>query len=215
MTFQELASFVVRYVGWAVPLPLIIGIYRKKYLMNELRVILYFSCNSVFFELISRIMSRYKIPNLNLFHLYVLIEFFFISWFYYEIFKRYISPKIIPSIFIIFTVFSLIDSFVWHNILTFNSYAKTLECLIIVSYTVFYLYKTFDEFQDQDPSETPVFWINAGFLFYFSGCLFLFTFSNFILTQGRPMGMITWALHAFFIVIMYSLISVGLWKSTT
>jgi hypothetical protein len=28
------------------------------------------------------------------------------------------------------------------------------------------------------------------------------------------MGMITWALHAFFVIIMYSLISIGLWKST-
>jgi hypothetical protein len=215
MTIQDFSSFIIKYVTLAVPVPLIIGIYKKIYLQKELRIVFTLICNNVVFEIISKILWYYKIPNLYIFHIYVLTEFFFISWFYYEIFKRYISPKIIPSIFIIFTVFSLIDSFVWHNILTFNSYAKTLECLIIVSYTVFYLYKTFDEFQDQDPSETPVFWINAGFLFYFSGCLFLFTFSNFILTQGRPMGMITWALHAFFIVIMYSLISVGLWKSTT
>ncbi|MDZ7899677.1 MAG: hypothetical protein U5N85_16850 [Arcicella sp.] len=154
-----------------------------------------------------------KIPNLYLFHLYVLIEFLFISWFYQELFKRYIPQKIIPFIYLFFVIFSLIDTFVWHNPFTFNSYAKTLECVIIVSYTVFYLYKTFNEFQDQDPSDTPVFWINAGFLFYFSGCLFLFTFSNFILTQGKPMGMVVWAVHAFFIIVMYSLISVGLWKS--
>jgi hypothetical protein len=215
MNLQELAAFIVRYVGWIVPLPLIIGLYKKKYLVSELRVIIFFASNSVFFEIISRIMSHYKIPNLYLFHLYVLTEFFFISWFYYELFKKYISPKTIPFIFIAFVIFSLVDSFVLHNMLTFNSYAKTLECLIIVGYTVFYLYKTFDEFQDQDPSDTPVFWINAGFLFYFSGCLFLFTFSNFILTQGRPMGMITWALHAFFTIIMYSLITVGLWKKAT
>ncbi len=213
MPIQSLADFLVQYVAVVVPIPFFVGILRRNFLNNELKIIFYFICNSVFFELISKTMQLYKIPNLYLFHLYVLTEFSFITWFYYEIFKKKISTKIIPLIFISFVIFSLVDTFVWHNPFTFNSYAKTLECIIIVSYTVFYLYKTFNEFQDEDPSDTPVFWINAGFLFYFSGCLFLFTFSNFILTQGKSMGMIVWALHAFFMVIMYSLISIGLWKS--
>jgi hypothetical protein len=213
MNIQELPTYLVNNVSFIVPVPLFIAIIQRKYLINELRIIFIFIFNSVVFEFISRMMSNYKIPNLYLFHLYVLLEFLFISWFYYELFKKYISPKIIPVIYIFFVIFSLIDTFVWHNPFTFNSYAKTLECIIIVSYTVFYLYKTFDEFQDEDPSDTPIFWINAGFLFYFSGCLFLFTFSNFILTQGKPMGMVVWAIHAFFIIIMYSLISIGLWKS--
>lgn len=213
MNLQNFASFIVRYAFLAVPIPFIAGLIRRKYFNIELKIILYFICNNILFEFISRVMSNYKIPNLYLFHIYVLTEFFFISWFYYELFKKYISPKIIPVVYLIFVIFSLVDTFVWHNPFTFNSYAKTLECIIIVSYTVFYLYKTFDEFQDEDPSDTPIFWINAGFLFYFSGCLFLFTFSNFILTQGKPMGMVVWAIHAFFIIIMYALISIGLWKS--
>jgi hypothetical protein len=212
MNIQQLATLIVNNVVWTVPVPMIIGIFRKKYLINELKIIFFFTCNSVIFEIITTTMWYYKQPNLYLFHVYVLTEFFFISWFYYELFNKYISPKTVPIIFLFFITFSLIDTFILHNPLTFNSYAKTLECIIIVGYTVFYLYKTFDEFQDEDPSDTPVFWINAGFLFYFSGCLFLFTFSNIILTQGKQMNMITWALHAFFIIIMNSLISIGLWK---
>jgi hypothetical protein len=213
MDIQELATFIITYVSWIVPFPMIIGIFKRKYLKNELQIIFFFTCNSALFELISKIMWHNKIPNLYLFHIYVLTEFSFISWFYYESFKKYISSKTIPIIFLIFIIFALIDTFVLHNTLTFNSYAKILECFIIVAYSIFYLYKTFDEFQDEDPSDTPNFWINAGFLFYFSGCLFLFLFSNFILTQDKPIRMVTWVLHAFFIVIMYSLISVGLWKS--
>ncbi len=212
MTIQEIASLIVKYSPWIVPMPFITGIVKRKYLVNELKVIFFFICNSLVFEFISALMWHYKINNLYIFHIYVLSEFFFISWFYYEIFKKYLSSKTIPYIFVIFIIFSLIDSFILHNPLTFNSYAKTLECVIVVAYTVFYLYKTFDEFQDEDPSDTPLFWINAGFLFYFSGCLFVFTFSNFILTQGKPMGMITWALHAFFMTIMYLLIAIGFWK---
>lgn len=212
MDIQQLAKSIIDYIPWTIPIPMIVGILKRKYLFNELKIIFLFTFNNVAFEIVSETMRYYIIPNLYIFHIYVLAEFFFISWFYYEIFKRYISPKTIPIIFIIFIIFSLIDTFTWHNPFTFNSYAKTLECVIIVAYTVFYLYKTFDEFQDEDPSDTPTFWINAGFLFYFSGCLFLFTFSNFILTQGKPMGMIVWSLHAFFIIIMNSLISIGLWK---
>ena len=213
MKLQELANAIFEYVSWVITLPLIIGIFRRKYLDRELKIILYFLFNSIIFELISMTLYKYKIPNLYLFHLYVLTESFFIFWFYFELFKKNLSPKTIPIIFIVFIIFSLIDTFVWHNPFTFNSYAKTLECVIIVFYTVFYLYKTFDEFQNEDPSDTPIFWINSGFLFYFSGCLFLFTFSNFFLTQGKKMGLIIWELHAFFIIIMYSLISFGLWKS--
>ena len=212
MTILEIASLIVKYSSWIVPIPFIVGVIKRKYMVNELKIIFLFICNSVVFEFISKLMWYYKIHNLYLFNIYVLSEFFFISWFYYTIFKKYLSTKTIPTVFIIFIVFSLVDSFVLHNPLTFNSYAKTLECIIIVSYTVFYLYKTFDEFQDEDPSDTPVFWINAGFLFYFSGCLFLFNFSNLILTQGKQMNMITWALHAFFMTIMYLLIARGLWK---
>jgi len=212
MDIQEIASFIIKFVPWIVPVPFIVGVIKRKYLVDELRIIFFFICNGLIFEFISTLMWYYKIPNLYLFHIYVLSEFFFISWFYFMVFKEYLSKKIIPSIFVIFIIFSLIDSFVLHNPLTFNSYAKTLECVIIVAYTVFYLYKTFDEFQDEDPSDTPVFWINAGFLFYFSGSLFLFNFSNLILTQGKQMNMITWALHAFFMTIMYLLIALGLWK---
>ena len=212
MDLQEIASLIIKFVPWIVPIPFVVGIIKRKYLVNELKIIFFFISNGVIFEFISTLMWYYKIPNLYLFHIYVLSEFFFVSWFYYEVFKKYLSPKIIPIVFIVFIVFSLIDSFILHNSLTFNSYAKTLECLIVVGYTIFYLYKTFDEFQDEDPSDTPVFWINAGFLFYFSGCLFLFNFSNLILTQGKHMNMITWALHAFFMTIMYLLIALGLWK---
>jgi hypothetical protein len=213
MTIQEIATLFVNYSPWIVPIPFIVGIAKKNKMVKELYIIFFFTLNSVIFEFISVFLWYYKLPNLYIFHIYVLSEFFFISWFYHKVFEKYLSPKIISSTFIVFIIFSLIDSFVLHNPFTFNSYAKTLECVIIVAYTVFYLYKTFDEFQDEDPSDTPVFWINAGFLFYFSGCLFLFTFSNFILTQGKQMGMITWALHAFFNAIMNFLISIGLWKS--
>ena len=213
MNLQNFSKIIIEYVSWIVPIPLLIAILRKSFLIGELKIIFFFLVNSVIFEFISRTMRNFHIPNLYLFHVYVLTESFFIFWFYFELFKKYISPKIIPLIYIFFISFSLIDTFIWHNPFTFNSYAKTLECFIIVSYTIFYLYKTFDEFQDEDPSDTPVFWINAGFLFYFSGCLFLFSFSDFMLTQDKPIRMITWAIHAFFIIIMYSLISIGLWKS--
>ncbi len=213
MKLQELAYNIIIYVGWIVSFPFMIGLFRRKYITHELRIIFFLICNNMFFELLSRILIIYKLPNLYLFHFYVLIESLFISWFYYEIFKRHLSPKIIPTLYIIFISFSLVDTFVWHNPFSFNSYAKTLECCMIVTYAVFYLYKTFDDFQDEDPSDTPVFWINAGFLFYFSGCLFLFTFSNFIRTQSKEINILVWALHAFFMIIMYLLITIGFWKS--
>jgi VanZ family protein len=213
MSFEEIASFITRYSYLIILIPFSIGILKMRYLREETLKIFFYIIIGVLFEIISSIMLALKIRNnLPFFHIYTIIEFFIISWFYWLIFKGYFSKFTIPITFFTFFIFSLIDSFVFHNVFTFNSYSKSLECIIIVTYSVLYLYKTFNEFQEKDPSDTPVFWINAGFLFYFSGCLFLFTFSNYILTQGRTIAIATWALHAFFMILMYILIAVGLWK---
>jgi VanZ family protein len=213
MTSNEIIYLIPDNAYLIISIPFIIGIIRRQFLQKETLIIFYFIINGILFEIISRTMTYFHIKNnLPFFHIYTIIEFFIISWFYWLIFKNYFPKLLIPIIFFAFFIFSLIDSFVFHNVFTFNSYAKSLECIIIVVLSVSYLYKTFNEFQEKDPSDTPVFWINAGFLFYFSGCLFLFTFSNYILTQGRTIAIVTWALHAFFAILMYILIAVGLWK---
>jgi hypothetical protein len=170
--------------------------------------------NGVLFEMLSRSMTFFNLKNLPFFHIYTVIEFALISWFYQAYFSNTLKKSFFLAIFIFFFAFSLIDSLVLHNVMTFNSYAKSLECFLVVGYTILYLFKTFDNFQEKDPSDTPAFWINAGFLFYFSGCLFLFTFSNFILTQEKSIMLITWALHAFFMILMYVLIAIGLLHTT-
>jgi hypothetical protein len=214
MSLEELARHLIRYSYLIISAPFLIGVIRKKYLQKETLVIFYFILNGILFETISRTLVIFNIKNnLPFFHIYTVIEFFIISWFYWLVFKDYFSKLLIPIVFFTFFIFSLIDSFVFHNVFTFNSYAKSLECIIIVVLSVLYLYKTFNEFQEKDPSDTPVFWINAGLLFYFSGCLFLFTFSNYMLTQGKAMAIVTWALHAFFMILMYSLIAIGLYKT--
>ncbi len=214
MSLEELARHLIRYSNLIIAAPFLIGVMRNRYLQKETLIIFYFILNGILFEIISRTIVRLQIKNnLPFFHIYTVIEFFIISWFYWLVFKDYFSKLLIPIVFFTFFIFSLIDSFVFHNVFTFNSYAKSLECIIIVVLSVLYLYKTFNEFQEKDPSDTPVFWINAGFLFYFSGCLFLFTFSNYILTQGKSMAIVTWALHAFFMILMYILIAVGLWRT--
>lgn len=214
MSFEQIAFFIIQYSIVTIALPFVIGIIRRKYLQKEPLIIFYLILNGILFETISRSMTLFHLKNnLPFFHIYTVIEFFIISWFYWLVFKDYFSKLLIPIVFFTFFIFSLIDSFIFHNVFTFNSYAKSLECIIIVVLSVLYLYKTFNEFQEKDPSDTPVFWINAGFLFYFSGCLFLFTFSNYMLTQVKSMAIVTWALHAFFMILMYILIAVGLWRT--
>jgi VanZ family protein len=214
MSFEQIAFFIIQYSIITIALPFMIGIIRRKYLQKETITIFYLILNGILFEAISRSMTFFHLKNnLPFFHIYTVIEFFIISWFYWIVFKNYFSRLLIPVVLLTFFIFSLIDSFIFHNVFTFNSYSKSLECIILVTFSVLYLYKTFNEFQEKDPSDTPIFWINAGFLFYFSGCLFLFTFSNYILTQGKTMGIVVWALHAFFVILMYSLISVGFYKT--
>jgi hypothetical protein len=97
--------------------------------------------------------------------------------------------------------------------LTFNTYARSLEGILVIILCLSWCYQTLTEMKIRALQQDPVFWTNTGFLLYFSGNVLLFTFSNYILNINHALNQYIWAFHALFSILLYFFITIGLWKA--
>lgn len=203
-TLQDILFFCS---AWVIVIPLIPAILLFKKFTPVYRVLsihIYVACAA---ELASYVMSKYRIPNLPLLHIYTLIEFSLLYLFYEFYFNRFFPVWVLRSIAALFLVFSVINSLFIQPVTGFNSYARAAEAFFIILFCLLCFYKLS---QEQQPAIT---WINTGLLLYFSGAFILFVLSNYILKFSTELNYHIWAVHAFLSVLMYLFIAIGLWKA--
>lgn len=210
---KTVGNFLVTYVSFVLLFPLTIAIYRWKYLKKELKPIGYYLGFALFSQLVATVSVFFTDNNTPYLHFYTIVEFGLISWFYKEYIGDFLNKKIFYGIFILFTAFALINAFFIQSIYEQNAYPRGLECLFVVFYAITAYYKTLKSLEIISIEKSPLFWINAGFLFYFACSLFLFVLGNLILTQDLHLSMLTWAIHAGVLGLMYIFIGIGLWHS--
>jgi hypothetical protein len=85
-----------------------------------------------------------------------------------RVFRIIISISAIA--FLIFAIFYLfgVDDF------SFDSLPASIESILIVAYSIFYLFDQMNKPQVMFIYQEPNFWFVVGFIIYFSGTLFLF-----------------------------------------
>lgn len=210
---RTVGDFLVTYVTVLIFFPLGVALYRRKYLKKELKPIFYYLVFALFFQLIAIVSVKFIKNNSPFLHFYTLAEFALISWFYKEYLGDFLNKKIIYGIFILFTLFAIVYAFFIQSIFEQNAYPRGLECLLVVFYAITAYYKTLKSLEIISIEKSPLFWINAGFLFYFAGSLFLFVLGNLILTQDIQLSLLSWAIHACLLGLMYIFIGIGLWHS--
>lgn len=205
-------NFFLYTSPFALLFPLIICLkYTRQFSLPIQITSVYVFCAS-FTELVSTFLWLYKKSNLFLLHAYTLIEFLIISIFYLVLFKPYLKKWILPGIIVSFLLFAAIDSIFFHNFQHFNVFARALECLIIISYAIYYLSKQLSEGKNISLQNNPIMQINTAFLFYFSVSFFLFLFSDYI-SHGASKTHIVWMMHALTLWIYYTTIGIALWKA--
>jgi hypothetical protein len=144
---------------------------------------------------------------------YTLTEFILLYAFYDLLFANTFPKWLLRSIAISFVLFSVINSLFIQSIYTFNNYARALEALLLIIFALLCFYKISLPAPHGVKASTPVAWINAGILVYFSGGFTLFILSNYIIPMGSKLNYQIWAVHSFLSILLYSLISMGLWKA--
>lgn len=212
---------LIELSSYSLALPLLPAIVRYKHYPKELRFVCWYVFIGVFTEVISDILWTYRISNLFMLHLYVPASFTALFFFYKTLLHTLVKKYIWYSIAAVFYGFTVINSIWIQDIHTFNSYAINLEDTIIIVLAILSFYKISTELKVPHLENYPVFWINTGLLFYYSGSLLVFTLSNETSSFSKMIRTYLWSIHALFNVLMYVLMTIGLWvyrknrKSTT
>jgi hypothetical protein len=203
-TLQDIFFFCS---AWIVFVPFILAIVLFKRFTAAYRVLSIHIFIACAVELASYLMSLYRQPNLFLLHIYTLTEFLLLYLFYEIYFNRFYPVWPLRITAAAFLVFSVINSLFIQPVTGFNSYARAAEAFIMTVLSLLCFYKLA---QEHKPAVT---WINTGLLLYFSGSFLLFIVSNYILSYSSKLNYHIWAVHAFLSLLLYLLITIGLWKA--
>ena len=204
-------NYILDFASISVFFPCIPALLRYRKFPKELKLISIYVMICAMFEIVSHYLWSHKINNLPLLHLYIPVTFTMLFLFYKHILRNQIKKYIWYLIAIVFYLFSIIDSVWLQGLYNFNSYTINLENAIMVFFSILCFYRIGKEMKVLQLERYPIFWINTGVLFYYSGSLLLFTLSNEAISFSRTIRMHIWNLHALFVMLMYFLISIGLW----
>lgn len=202
------------YITFVVPLsvliPIVYAFINYKYLNRALKILLGFIVFSAVMDAIDLVMARgYHLNTLAIFHIYTPFEFAFLSFFFAEFYDK--RGKIV--IYLItgaFIIFCLYNTFFIQNTMKMNSYARSIEAVILIAYCMLFFSKNNNDIEYKW-SHHNTNWIVAGILLYYAGALFMFIFFN-VVTKPGVMTNIIWGAHNTILITEYILFAVGFYK---
>ena len=210
---EYLKNLVFEVAPYATVLAIIPGLIKFRTFPTPLRIVAIHVLIAGLVDLAAMILWNYKTNNLFLLHIYTIEECGMILLFYSYLLSDAGNRKRFLYVFLGFALISIANSIFLQPLTRNNTYARSLEAMIIIVCAIMYFLKLLSETKLKSPARSPYFWINTGFLIYFSGSLVLFTLSNYIRgPQYKQLRLDIWTLHAFFSIVLYALIAVGLWK---
>lgn len=188
-----------------------IRVYRK--LEGELVFFAFFIFLTEIIQSISLIHWIRHENNLYLLHMYVPLGFICHSLFYNKLLSQYINQKIIGFTLIVFVLFTVLNSLFYQPVTTFNSYAMTIESILLVILSISTFLLLMNSIFQGKTNIKSVNWINSGIFIYYASSLIIFHFSDYLATLSPSVFLkYTWVFHALLFDIMFIFFFLGLWK---
>lgn len=214
--FSEIKIFFFTYAPWMILLPTYLTFRSREKHSQEIKIISYYMVLSVLALVTSFLCWKKSINNLPVNHLFTLLEFLILVWFYSKLLVGFISKKAFIVLTLFFTIFALIDSVFLESIFSFNTLGRSVEALIFIFLSFCWFIKLLNNEQILNSSESKgISYIVGGFFIYFSGSIILFSFSTCINEMTYSLSLNIWTIHTFLLVIMYLIMSLGLIKCQT
>ncbi|MDB5001402.1 MAG: hypothetical protein JWR76_2479 [Mucilaginibacter sp.] len=206
------------YITYIVPLsvliPLVTALINFKYLSKPFKIIFWFVLFSGVINTFSMMLvDVFHKQNLIIFHLYTIFEFVMLSIFYC-CFQNKRGRNIITWVLGIFTILYLVN-FYFQSISINNTYTHSLSAIIIIAYSMQFIFKQSEKYDKANWGYDGLNWINTGILIYYSSCLFLFMTSNYFLTASKFIGELIWTTHDTILFLEYILFAIGFYKCKT
>lgn len=210
-------SLAYLYMGVIVPasviIPIVFAIVKYRHINKPLTTIFLYLLFAGIVNACAAYLAFRHINNLPLLHVYTIFEFLFLGVFFYQLTGKPKIKKLILGGILLFPVYGLINFIFIQNIHVFNSYARPVEAILLIVFSLVYFYiRTLDS-NPVTWHTQPVTWIVIGILIYFSSSLVQFSFSNVVSSLAdRNIKLFIWAMHATLVLIMYLLFAVGFSK---
>ena len=139
---------------------------------------------------------------------FTILEYSLFSLFLFLSFQKRVFKLIVATASLLFYIIA-ISNFLIKDNQAFDSLSASAEAVLIIVYSIFYLYE-----QVNDPSvllvyNTKKFWIVLAFLIYFSSTLFLFIYATAMTNQEHNSY---WDINNFFDQLKNILFSIGIIK---
>jgi hypothetical protein len=141
----------------------------------------------------------------NILSAFTLIEYTAFSFVLYSVIDNRIFRAIILASSVVFYVF-VIYYFLTTKNNTFDSLPASLEAILIVAFSIFYLFDQMNKPQVIFIYQEPNFWFVVAFILYFSGTLFLFIQASNLSKEVRDNF---WKINLFLMIIKNILFAIA------
>jgi len=210
---QAVKQIIFAIAPYALIPPLVLSIARFRQFPTALRLLSMHIWIAAVTELLANLLWHWHVNNLFLLHIYTVEECGLLLWFYSYLLNAVFKRTVFLYVFAGFLVGAVLNSVFIQHLSQNNTYTRSVEAILIIVCAVAYFYRMLSETMLSQPARSPYFWINTGLLIYFAASLLLFTMSNYIRgPQYKHLRQDIWTLHAFFTIVLYCFISIGLWK---
>lgn len=209
---HQVGTISVYLVLTVLVLSVVTLLINREKIVSPIKELSYYLYWNLAIEISARILMELNINNLPLLHLYTLGELIFWSFFYWKVLRL---NSIQRKTFLITTGLTaslvLINSIFIQEITGFNSNAKTLVNVLLISYSVIFLYQLLHLTNVERKKHRFSGLINSAVLIYYSGSLMIFMFSNY-LYQYLEDDSAFWVFNVLLNLLFQILIFIALWK---
>lgn len=139
-----------------------------------MQVFALFSLVAVIFEIYGSVTAHLGLPNLNVLHIYTVIEYSFLAYFLSIIVEKKRVKDIILISIPIYVVMALFYSIFVTQFKDFNGAGRVAECILLSGFALYWFYSLLESDEHTSLKRYPEFWLNSGITLYFMGNVFMF-----------------------------------------
>jgi hypothetical protein len=210
--FEQLRNLFFEYAPWLIFMPWLLALGKQSNYSPPLKTIFYYLTLAAVTHVLCFTLWKLKKNNLIVLHIYTVAEYLILLRYYHLLLRGYLHSAIFITLAFAFTFFSVADTLLIEDPLEANTYSRTVEALILIFLSVSWFVKSVSEVNANIPNNRSLNYITGGLLIYFAGSVMLFSFVDNVNQLTRPFRMNVWSIHTLLLVILYILISIGLWK---
>ncbi len=208
---KELFENITIIASLVLLVPLLVSVLKLKLLNRTQKKLLVLILITVLVEIISWVLWYKNINNLPLYHFYTPIQFLLIINIYKNKLSGLFSKYFFLVLGIAFILFSILNIVFFQDLNTFNSNTTTLLGILVIFFCLSYFYTLLKEVKYSALETNPMFWINSGFLIYFSSNLILFFINNTMFKGATEASFLVWGLHAIVNIVLTIFYTIALW----